>query len=39
MGWLVLRTLLLGPLLIAIAALALLAIGVWAAFRPLLERT
>lgn len=37
MGWLVLRTLLLVPLVIAIAALALVAIGLCAAFRPLLS--
>ena len=38
MGWLMLRTVLLAPLVIAIAALTLLAIGLCAAFRPLLER-
>ena len=39
MGWLVLRTLLLAPLLLAIVALVLLSMGLCAAFRPLLERS
>ena len=38
MGWGLLRTTLLAPLLFAIAVLVLLAIGLCWAFRPLLRR-
>ena len=37
--WLLLRTLLLAPVVIAIMALVLVAVGLCAAFRPLLEQT
>ena len=35
---LLLRAMILAPLVLAIAVLALFAIGLWAAFRPLLRR-
>lgn len=38
MGWLLLRTMILVPLVFAIAVLVLLAIGLCAAFRPLMRR-
>jgi hypothetical protein len=38
MGWLLLRTVILLPLVFAIAVLVLIAIGLCAALRPLLRR-
>jgi hypothetical protein len=38
MGWLVLRTVILVPVVLAVAALILLAIGLHAAYRKLLRR-
>ena len=38
MGWLLLRTLILTPIVLAVAALILLAIGIYAAYRKLFRR-
>ena len=38
MGWLLLRTLILTPIVLAVAALILLVIGIYAAYRKLFRR-